>query len=152
MSNFKESPFRTAVVLNKKAAFHHQVAGLSHTLLGLTTLNSGTDFIFHDYVDASGNAHGKISEFPIAVLTADNSNKLRQLREAAAAQGIRTNDFTETMLRENSEVQLRDTLATSESAHEYIAIALFGPGETIRELTKKFSVFRGPASGEAVAA
>lgn len=114
MSNFKESSFRTAVVLNKEAAF--------------------------------------VPESPIAVLIADNSNKLRQLREAAAAQNIKTNDFVETMLRENSAAQLRDTAATSENAHEYIAIALFGPGETIRELTKKFSVFRAPTSDNAAAA
>lgn len=147
MSDFKASLYRTAVVLNKKAAFHHQMAGISHTLLGLPQLNTGQDFGFHDYADASGQSHGKISDYPIAILTADNSNKLRQLRADAADAGIKTNDFLETMLRENSEAQLRDTAAKPEAEHEYIAVALFGAGDVIRELTKKFSVYKGPSAG-----
>ncbi len=149
MSTFKESEFRAAVVLSKKAAFHHQMAGLAHTLFGLGQLNAGTDLLFHAYPDADGNLHGQISEYPIAILVADNGNKLRQLRLDAHTAGIKTNDFVETMLRENSAAQLRDTAATKEADLDYIAIALFGPGETIRQLTRKFSVFKGPSAEQA---
>ncbi|MEF1306009.1 DUF2000 family protein, partial [Vibrio owensii] len=51
-------------------------------------------------------------------------------------------DFTHTMVEGGSEIQQQTTKNTSEAELEYLGICLFGETETLRELTKKFSLYR----------
>lgn len=96
-----------------------------------------------NYEDADGNVHPNISDNPFIILQADNSNKLRVLRQALSDADIRFVDFTNTMVVGGYLEQQERTKATSEAELEYWGIVTFGETEKINALTKKFSLWRG---------
>ncbi len=97
---------------------------------------------FLEYMDGNGGVHPNISHFPFIILAADNSNQIRGVRAAAKERGIPFTDFTSTMTVGTSEEQLAATRAAAETDLEYFGICLFGETETLREFTKKFSLFK----------
>ena len=97
---------------------------------------------FDNYEDADGNAHSNISDNPFIVLQADNSNKIRTLREALTEAGIHFVDFTSTMTVGTYAEQQEQTKATPEADIEYWGIVTFGEVEKLNAMTKKFSLWR----------
>ncbi|EPC03652.1 hypothetical protein L861_19150 [Litchfieldella anticariensis FP35 = DSM 16096] len=97
---------------------------------------------FVDYVDKDENVHPGISHYPFIVLKAENSNKIRRVREEALSQDIKFTDFAHTMMEGGSVAQQALTRETRESDLEYLGICLFGETEVLREFTKKFSLYR----------
>lgn len=89
-----------------------------------------------------GNLHPNLSHYPFIVLKADNSNKLRKVREEAISRDIKFTDFTSSMIEGGSLVQQQRTNETKEADLEYLGVCLFGDTEILREFTKKFSLYR----------
>ena len=139
-----ENSKRFIAVLNKKIESGRLMNALGHMTAGLADcLPDGPEkMCFLQYVDGSGGVHPHISHFPFIILAADNSNQIRSVRVAAQERGIAFTDFTSTMTVGTSEEQLVTTRATAEPDLEYFGICLFGETETLREFTKKFSLFK----------
>jgi hypothetical protein len=137
------STHRFTAILNKKIEPGRLMNALGHMAAGLA--GGSTDpaaMKFLQYLDASGGAHPNISYHPFIVLQADNSNQIRTVRSAALEKGIAFTDFTSTMTAGTSEEQVERTKQTKEEELEYWGICLFGETEGIKEMTKKFSLFR----------
>ena len=100
------------------------------------------DMYFLQYADAEGGIHPNISHFPFIVLQADNSNQIRSVRSEVIKREIPFTDFTNTMIVGTSLEQQEKTKATAEKDLEYYGICMFGETSTLKELTKKFSLFR----------
>ncbi len=116
---------------------------LGHMTAGLSNLaGKDQDLCFLKYEDKDGGAHPNISHFPFIVLKAENSNQLRKVRMQALERQIPFTDFTTTMTVGTSQAQQDATKASPESALEYLGICLFGSTDELRELTKKFSLFK----------
>lgn len=98
---------------------------------------------FLQYEDKDGGKHPNISHFPFIVLAADNSNQIRTVRNEAVRRGIPFTDFTGTMTVGTSAEQLQATRESAESELEYYGICLFGTTAELKEITGKFSLFRG---------
>ncbi|CAH1586448.1 MULTISPECIES: DUF2000 domain-containing protein [Vibrio harveyi group] len=137
-----EKQKRFVAVISKKVEVGRAVNVLGHLSVSLANQLSDDDAVYTDYHDLDGNLHPNISHYPFIVLRADNSNKIRNLRQEALDKGIPFSDFTHTMVEGGSEVQQQTTKNTSEAELEYLGICLFGETETLRELTKKFSLYR----------
>ncbi|WP_045405978.1 DUF2000 domain-containing protein [Vibrio jasicida] len=137
-----EKQKRFVAVISKKVEVGRAVNVLGHLSVSLANQLSDDDAVYTDYHDLDGNLHPSISHYPFIVLRADNSNKIRNLRQEALDKGIPFSDFTHTMVEGGSEVQQQTTKNTSEAELEYLGICLFGETETLRELTKKFSLYR----------
>jgi len=137
-----ENQKRFIAVISKKVDTGRALNVLGHISVGLTNQLNAEDTCFVDYVDQDGNVHPSISHYPFIVLKADNSNKIRRLKADAKERGIPFTDFTNTMIEGGSEVQQRTTANTAEVDLEYLGIGLFGDVETLRDLTKKFSLYR----------
>ncbi|MFV8457585.1 DUF2000 domain-containing protein [Vibrio owensii] len=137
-----ENQKRFVAVISKKVEVGRAVNVLGHLSVSLANQLSDGDAIYIDYQDLDGNVHPNISHYPFIVLRADNSNKIRKLRQEALDKGILFSDFTHTMVEGGSEVQQQTTKNTLEAELEYLGICLFGETETLRELTKKFSLYR----------
>ena len=103
--------------------------------------NLTEDMCLLQYEDKNGGKHPNISHFPFIVLKADNSNKIRRVRNEAMARGIPFTDFTSTMINGTSEEQVNATKNINEEDLEYYGICLFGDTEILREFTKNFSLF-----------
>lgn len=93
------------------------------------------------YTDKDGGSHPNISHFPFIVLKADNSNKIRTVRNEAIDRGIPFTDFTSSMTIGTSEEQQEATRVTPEAELEYFGICLFGDTDTLKEFSGKFSLY-----------
>jgi len=134
---------RFVAVLNKKIDSGKLMNALAHMAVGFSTLYPNADeLLFKSYFDKDGGEHPSISDNPFIVLAADNSNQIRTLRNALKEKNITFNDFTDTMTVGTAEEQRERTKQTPELELEYFGICFFGDGETLKELTKRFSLWR----------
>lgn len=137
-----ENSKRFIAVLNKKIEVGKLMNALGHMTAGLIGGASNIpDMCFLPYEDKEGGKHPNISHFPFIILKADNSNQIRTVRNEAIARNIQFTDFTSTMTIGTSEEQVHNTKNTEEINLEYYGICLFGDTDTLREFTKKFSLF-----------
>lgn len=138
-----ENSFRFIAVLNRKIGIGRLFNALGHMTAGLV---GGTNDIegmhFLQYRDKDGGFHRNISHFPFIVLQADNSNQIRTLRQQLLALNFQFTDFTSTMTVGTSAEQQATTEVTPESELEYFGLCVFGETEALRQLTKKFSLFK----------
>lgn len=116
---------------------------LGHTTAGLISLYPDLATMrFASYFDKDGGEHKNISDNPFIILAADNSNKLRTLREKLLEAGILFTDFTNTMTVGTFVEQQERTKNTPEAELEYYCVCLFGEKDQLAELTKKFSLWK----------
>ncbi|WP_440886463.1 DUF2000 domain-containing protein [Vibrio campbellii] len=137
-----ENQKRFVAVISKKVEVGRAVNVVGHLSVSLANQLSDGDAVYTDYHDLDDNVHPNISHYPFIVLRADNANKIRKLRQEVLDKGIPFSDFTHTMVEGGSEIQQQTTKNTPEAELEYLGICLFGETETLRELTKKFSLYR----------
>jgi hypothetical protein len=130
-------------VLNKKIPVGSLMNALGHVTAGLAASYAKPEEMrFDTYTDKDDNKHANISDNPFIILRADNSNKLRTLRQACVEAGVHFTDFTSTMTVGTYAEQQERTRQTPEEALEYYAVALFGETDKLNALTKKFSLWR----------
>jgi hypothetical protein len=135
-----ENSKRFIAVLNKKIEIGKLMNALGHMTAGLAGMNNHENSMcFLEYKDSG--IHPNISHFPFIILKADNSNKIRTVREEALRRGILFTDFTSTMTVGTSEEQVTRTCNTPATELEYYGICLFGDTASLREFTGKFSLF-----------
>lgn len=142
--NYEPVTNKFVAVLNKKVPVGKLMNALGHMAAGLSALYSdGSALRFDDYRDADGTIHPSISDNPFIILQADNSNKLRSLRQALGEAGLPFTDFTSTMAEGTYVEQQERTSKTPEAELEYWGVTTFGEHEKLQALTKKFSLWRG---------
>jgi len=130
-------------VLNKKIETGKLMNALGHMSVGFTALYPDKESLnFDNYIDKDGSIHPSISDNPFIVLSANNSNQLRTLRNALKEKNIPFTDFIDTMSVGTAEEQKQRTKKTPDSELEYYGICCFGDSEDLRELTKKFSLWK----------
>jgi len=130
-------------VLNKKIPVGNLMNAVGHMAAGFTALYPETEALrFDSYIDKDGGEHRNISDNPFIVLSADNSNQIRTLRNALKENHILFTDFTSTMTVGSYVEQKQRTSETPELELEYYGICFFGENNQLRELTKKFSLWR----------
>ncbi len=137
--------YKFVAILNKKIKSGKLMNALAHMSLGL--LSKASDEIkeemgFTEYLDADNNIHGDISKLSYIILKADNSNKIRKIRNQAVENNILFTDFTESMTGETYKEQLERTIKIREEDLEYYGICLFGEKEILNQLTKRFSLYK----------
>ncbi len=130
-------------ILNKKIPVPHLMNALGHMAAGLSASYLNVhEMRFDSYFDKDGGNHKSISDNPFIILSADNSNKIRTLRNALIEKGIHFVDFTTTMTIGTYVEQQQRTKETSEVELEYYGICVFGEINQVNELTRKFSLWR----------
>lgn len=142
-NTFQPVTHKFVAVLNKKIPVNILMNAIGHMAAGLSASYSNTlDMRFDSYFDKDGNAHKSISDNPFIILSADNSNQIRNLRLSLIEKGIHFVDFTSTMTVGTYLEQKQRTKETPESELEYYDICLFGEINQVNELTKRFSLWR----------
>lgn len=136
-------PFKNKLVavLNKSIETGKVMNALAHMCIGLGAAIEKEALRLTDYRDADGGSHPFISEIPFIIL-AENSNKIRKLRNEAMTNKILFNDFTDTMTTGTYKEQIARTLQVQEEKLIYYGIVLFGEWNKVTELTKKYSLWR----------
>lgn len=130
-------------VLNKKIPAPNLMNALGHMAAGLGgSYPNIEEMRFDEYFDKDGGKHQSISDNPFIILSADNSNQIRNLRNELIKAGIKFTDFTSTMTVGTYIEQQERTKQTPEIELDYFGICMFGPKEVLSSLTKKFSLWR----------
>ncbi|QMV16711.1 hypothetical protein Vspart_04116 [Vibrio spartinae] len=138
-----ENAKRLVAVLNKKVDIGRLLNALGHMTSGLIAQIKDVDSLcFLEYKDMDGGVHPSISHYPFIVLRADNSNKIRKVRNELIQRQIPFTDFIHTMIIGTSEEQLKATSETEDHDLEYFGICMFGNTSEIKDLTKTFSLFK----------
>ncbi len=133
---------KLVAVVNKDIETGKAMMALSHAMLGFGAGLTGRQEVrLNSYVDASGGSHEPISEMPIVVLRA-SSNEIRKLRMEAMEKGLKFADFCDTMSIGTYEEECALTRTKKDEELSYWAIVLFGPWDTVREMTRKFQLYR----------
>jgi hypothetical protein len=128
-------------VLNKKIEVGRVMNALAHACIGLSSLIEGDQLGVVDYKDKDGGPH-VASKFPFIILRADNSNKIRTLRNDCISKDIKFASFTDAMTVGGWEEQIKRSSDTPEEDLEYYAICLYGEEADLQDLTKKFSLWK----------
>ena len=129
-------------VLNKKIENGKLMNALAHMAAGFTGMYPDqTELRFDTYTDKDGGEHKSISDHAFIILSADNSNKIRQFRKALIERSIPFVDFASTMTVGTYVEQQERTSQTPEAELEYYGICTFGDSDDLYELTKKFSLW-----------
>jgi hypothetical protein len=137
-----ESSKRFVAILNKKIKTGKLMNALGHMTAGLAGgYGLSEEMCFLKYLDKDSGKHPNISHYPFIALAAENSNQIRTVRKEALARNIPFTDFTSTMTVGTSQEQQDATKSTYEQDLEYYGICLFGETKTLKEFTKKFSLF-----------
>ncbi len=136
-----ENEKRFVAVLNKQIEIGRLLNALGHMTAGLVSGLPLEDLCFLEYQDLNQTKHPNISHYPFIVLRADNSSKLRSLRNEVLSKGLAYTDFVSTMILGTSAEQLQATKMTSELELEYYGVCFFGDTLLVKELTRKFSLF-----------
>jgi hypothetical protein len=141
--NSNPTTHRFVAVLNKKIESGKLMNALAHMSAGFTALYPNVeDLRFDSYIDKDNGSHLSISDNPFIILSADNSNQIRALRNKLIELGITFNDFTNTMTVGTFVEQKQKTNETPELELEYFGICFFGEDNQMREITKKFSLWK----------
>ncbi|MDP1722120.1 MAG: DUF2000 domain-containing protein [Candidatus Gottesmanbacteria bacterium] len=141
--NTNPTTHKFVAVLNKKIETGKLMNALGHMTAGLSALVPDKEAMrFDSYRDKDGGVHPSISDNPFIIVSSDNSNQIRTLRNALKEHSIPFTDFTNTMTVGTFVEQKQRTSETVEVELEYYGICFFGDRMTLSELTKKFSLWR----------
>ena len=141
--NDQPTTHKFVAVLNKKIESGKLMNALGHMAAGLGSYIPEKEAMrFDSYIDKDGGEHKSISDNPLIILSADNSNQIRTLRNALKENNIPFTDFTSTMTEGTFAEQRQRTSETPETELEYYGICFFGEKMQLSELTKKFSLWR----------
>lgn len=132
---------KLVAVMNEKIEPGVIMNALAHMCIGFGAEIGKDPLHLTNYVDADEGQHPHISEMPFMILKT-NSNKIRNLRQAALEAGIKFVDFTHTMTVGTYVEQIERTKQTKEVDLIYYGIVLFGEWEKVSELTRKFSLWK----------
>lgn len=112
-------------VLNKKIETGKIMNALAHMTVGLShVIQEKEDMGVIDYQDKD-TSHHFASKYPYIILRADNSNKIRTLRNALIEAHIPFASFTSAMTIGGWEEQVERSKNTSEVDLEYYGICMF---------------------------
>jgi hypothetical protein len=116
---------------------------VAHMCLGFGAHMGSSELQLMDYQNAAGFVYPNISKMPFIILREKNSNKLATLLLKAKEAGVHYAVFTNTMTEGTWQDQEARTLASNPEEIIFYGLVLFGPQETVTELTKKLSLYRG---------
>jgi hypothetical protein len=132
---------KLVAVMNERIEPGIVMNALAHLCIGFGAEIGKESLRLANYSDADGNDHSSISEIPFVILKS-NSNKIRELRKSALEAGTKFVDFTDTMTVGTYQEQLERSKQTKEVDLTYYGIVLFGDWDKVKELTRKFSLWK----------
>jgi hypothetical protein len=136
-----QESMKIVVVLNRKYPTPTLINAAGHALFGLSQLTN-TNLKMREFRDVEQTYLSYLTDFPIIVLTAKNTNHLREFHTMAAQKGLPVNAFFPCMTIGTPEEQ--EIILQSKNINEidYIAVASFGNQIVLDPLTKRFSLMR----------
>lgn len=129
-------------ITNKQYSIALRQNAVLHATVGLIKLVGIEDLEILHYENKSLSVNALISLFPNVGLTSKNGNQLLNTYYQALEANIACNIFCESMLGASAKEQIRQTAEATADTLKPIAVVLFGDSNTLKPITKKFSVLK----------
>lgn len=136
-------PNKLVAIVNKQIETGVLMNAVAHMCLGFGAHMGHNELHLMNYKNADGFIYPNISKMPFIILREKNSNKIGNLLMKAKEASVQYSVFTNTMTEGSWEDQETRTLATKQEEIIYYGLVLFGPHETVTELTRKLSLYKG---------
>lgn len=133
--------YKFVAILNKRVETWKVMNALAHATVWLTSLLDKDILSVIDYADKDWSSH-IASKYPFIILKADNSNKIRTLRNILIEKNIPFASFTQSMTIGGWEEQQKRSSETPEIELEYYGIVFFGSEDSLWDITKKYSLWQ----------
>lgn len=136
---YADNQNKFAVVVNRAVSPSQLMNAVAHCCAGLAK-QTGVAAEFLDYPCPAGEWTASISRWPMIILAAKNSGQIARFAREAKEQNFVVNFFTAAMLGESAEQQQRQVAEDAEP--DYWVVAAFGEETALREITRRFSLYR----------
>ncbi len=132
---------KLVAIINKDIEIGVAMNAIAHTTIGLGTQLDKELLRLDNYQDKDGNIYPNISQIPFIILRGKN-NEIRKCVQHAKTEAVKYGIFINTMTGGSYQEQLNNTHETPEEQLVYYCAVLFGPWETISQITKKLSLYK----------
>ncbi len=94
------------------------------------------------FITKDGVNHPRNSQYPIVVLRADSS-ELYPFVQDVRAKGLKSINFVRDMIETSDDAELEERIGVQNDASlDYLGVGIFGDKEVLKELTKKFKLWK----------
>ena len=131
---------KLVTIVNKEIEVGVAMNAIAHMCIGLGSQLNKEILRLDDYQDKEGNIYPNISQIPFIVLRG-KSNDIRKAVDRAKEEVVKVGIFTDTMTVGGYQEQLERTLNTPHDQLIFYGATLFGPWETVSQITKRFSIY-----------
>ncbi|RXH24069.1 hypothetical protein XH99_28670 [Bradyrhizobium nanningense] len=146
--NYTDNDKKFVAVLNRRHQLSRIFNAVCHATAGLSAKIGSDAAHYLDYGNDADSFVASISRYPFIILEAKSSSQLAALQKSAVAARISSNLFVSAMIGRSAEEQIAQTKAATDDALDYVVVVLFGDAKSLNPLTKKFSLYKGPAFAE----
>ncbi|MGI9297046.1 MAG: DUF2000 family protein [Gammaproteobacteria bacterium] len=137
---YADNQSKFAVVVNRDVSPARLLNAVAHCCAGLAgRIGAAADFL--EYPCPAEEWTANISRWPAIVLVAKNGGQIARFVREARARNLAMNCFTAAMLGADAEQQRRQV--REDAKPEYWAAAAFGEEPELREITRRFSLYKG---------
>ena len=131
---------KLVAIVNKDTDIGVAMNAIAHASLAIGAVLGKDALFLQEYKDASGN-NWSLSGMPYIILRG-KSGEIRKAILAAKESNVMQISFTETMTNGTYVEQLERTAQVTQEDHLYYGAVLFGPWETVSQITRKLSLYK----------
>lgn len=133
---------KTVLVVNAQFPAPIILNAAAHAILGLAATCDPAIWKLLPYPSVAFSTDSRISEYPVVVLRAKRSAQIEKLIPELKAADIKHNVFLDSMLGVSASQQQSATRTATSDTNRIVCVALFGASETIRPMTRSFSLYK----------
>lgn len=94
------------------------------------------------FITKDGMSHPRNSQYPIVVLSAD-SKELHPFIQELRTRGLKSINFVCDMIETSDDAELEERIGSQDDAKlDYVGVGIFGDKDILKELTKKFRLWK----------
>ncbi len=131
-----------AIALNKKSPLPTQINAAGHLCLGMPGILNETPMLLRSFYDSTGMQGALLTDYPLIIFSARNSNHVRDAHILALESGIAANAFFECHRDPDPEEQEAIVGRIQMNEQDYVGLSLFGSDDDLRTITRRFSLMR----------
>ena len=140
-----DNQYKTYCIINTSEPTWKILNAMTHSILGLANKSKENMGIFEflAYQGKNDSFEASISHYPIVILQAKNARQLEKAAVFCIENNVVYNPFCAEMFGNSAADQMEQTAQVDSGTANFIAMSFFGNADKLKEITKKYSSFKG---------